>query len=350
MKEITLRDVTRLLAYTLGALATVTIYLIIPLMVVLSTILHDNWSRLVVALGLLAMGEIVVVIVLVRTTQRERREAIRKPANFDVEMNTARPGNGDTEFSLSGHAVNASRTGVGILVEPDRSLNYPSGLSVRMHLPESSVTAKARVAASEEILADNHLHHLLRLQFVKMDEDDQRRYLRYLGDPEKSSIHPQKLASEKQSVTTTKRGDAVHTMSIFRRSKPKADEDTSVDSSPTSAAQSAEVARALALRLTSSNEIVGRLGDLEDIVSAVGGYRKKLDRGSETVNNLAEDLSEHVEQISSRRSELEEADRKLNALCDTLEQETTEVSKLRSQIEENVSRINELLYQHQSKE
>jgi hypothetical protein len=186
MKEITLHDITRLLTYTLGALVIITVYLIIPLMVVLSTILHDNWSRLVVALGLLVMGEIVVLVILVKTTQRERREAIRKPADFDVELNTARTGNGDTELSLSGRATDVSRTGMGILVKPERPVSYPGNLSVQMHLPAKKVAANAQVVASEDILVDDHLHHLLRMHLVEMGEDDRRCYFRYLAELEKS--------------------------------------------------------------------------------------------------------------------------------------------------------------------
>lgn len=184
MKEVAFRDITRLLAYTLGALVIITVYLIIPLMVVLSTILYDNWSRLVVALGLLAMGEIVVLTILVKTTQRERREAIRKPADFDVEINTAHLGNGDTELSLAGHATDVNRTGVGVLVESERLVDYPDYLSVQMLLPGKKVAANAQVVASEEILVDDHLHHLLRMSLIEMDEDDRRHYLRYLAELE----------------------------------------------------------------------------------------------------------------------------------------------------------------------
>ncbi len=137
-------------------------------------------------------------------------------------------------------------------------------------------------------------------------------------------------------------------MSIFRRSKPKTDENAEVDErmAPTPTGQLPEPVSVLDPKALS--EIIDRLRDLGEIVSSVGDYRKKLDRESEAVSNFVQELGEYVEKVSSRRSKLEEDARKLNELCDKLEQETTEVSALRSQIEEKVSRIHESLDRYQS--
>lgn len=146
-------------------------------------------------------------------------------------------------------------------------------------------------------------------------------------------------------------------MGIFRRSSTRdksAETDGRAPSEPTpeSAVQPAEPSevqdpvapdRNLVDDDTSGKEPAKDLGELGEVVSVVGDYRKGLDREGEAVNNFVQDLREHVEQVASKRGKLEEDARELGELCDKLEQETTEVSALRSQIEERVSRINELL-------
>lgn len=135
-------------------------------------------------------------------------------------------------------------------------------------------------------------------------------------------------------------------MNIFRRSAPKTDENAEVDGRASLAPEDQPTKQAEEEPITPSNIFVKGLDDLQEVVSAVGDYRKRLDREGEAVSNFVQDLNEHVEQVSSRRSKLEEDARKLSELCEKLEQETAEVSSLRSQIAERVSRIQELLDQH----
>lgn len=110
MKKATPLGIARLLAYALGTLAVVTLYLVIPSLVLLSLILHDNWSRLLTALGLLALGGIAVLTVLAKTTSQhegqtvrvERRGDVRVPVTLDVKVGSAHPGSGGIERHKEG--------------------------------------------------------------------------------------------------------------------------------------------------------------------------------------------------------------------------------------------------------
>jgi hypothetical protein len=61
-------ETRRLLQYTTGALATLALYLIAPLMFMLSLVFPSVWSRLLVACEIVALGELLIVIILVKTT------------------------------------------------------------------------------------------------------------------------------------------------------------------------------------------------------------------------------------------------------------------------------------------
>ena len=69
MKERTLLDAARSLVYTLGALVVVTVYLIVPLMITLSSFLENNWGLLLAAAVLLVLGEVAVFRILKKTSK-----------------------------------------------------------------------------------------------------------------------------------------------------------------------------------------------------------------------------------------------------------------------------------------
>lgn len=189
MKKVTLLYIAWSLACTLGALAVVALYLIIPSMVALSPLLRDNWSQLLGALGLLGLVEIAVLTVLTKTTppyrdqtvQIERRRAVRIPTSLDVEIGTAHAGVGAGKPQMRGRTLNVSRSGMAVLIKPDRSVVYPDHVTLRAHLPDQSVSAKAQLLESEVVLVDDRLHHRLRLHLLVMDYDDRQRYLRHLA-------------------------------------------------------------------------------------------------------------------------------------------------------------------------
>src|SRR5690348_14840257 len=78
----------------LAAAATITLYLLVPLMVTLRAELSNGVVLFLVALALLALGEGLVIRVLIHTSpqraaaparSRERRQAFSGPSAFDVE-------------------------------------------------------------------------------------------------------------------------------------------------------------------------------------------------------------------------------------------------------------------------
>ena len=80
-KQGDLLDIPRFIGYTMGAVAVLGLYLIIPLMILLNAILPSTWNRLFVALGILAVGEMLICTVLAKTIPkgtRQRRHVVQE--------------------------------------------------------------------------------------------------------------------------------------------------------------------------------------------------------------------------------------------------------------------------------
>ncbi|SRR5216683_4724542 len=67
-----LGELISLVGYMVGAAAIFDLYLIIPLMVLLSAILPATWNKLIVALPVLMLGELAILLILVKTTPRRK--------------------------------------------------------------------------------------------------------------------------------------------------------------------------------------------------------------------------------------------------------------------------------------
>jgi hypothetical protein len=70
----TFSDMLHFLGYTVGATTIVSLYLVVPLMILLNAILPSSWNRLLIALGILAVVEFLICIVLAKTTPRSKRK------------------------------------------------------------------------------------------------------------------------------------------------------------------------------------------------------------------------------------------------------------------------------------
>ncbi len=83
-----LSEIRQLVLYTAGGLAVMALYLIAPLMIILRVIFPYNWNRLLVACALVAMCELAIYTILVKTTppherhlhQTEGQKVTYKPA------------------------------------------------------------------------------------------------------------------------------------------------------------------------------------------------------------------------------------------------------------------------------
>lgn len=90
IEQVRLYEIVQFLKYTAGGAAVMTLYMVIPLLLVLSLFFPYAWSRWLVALQVAALGELAVVTILVKTTperagrprspRRRSREVTRRPA------------------------------------------------------------------------------------------------------------------------------------------------------------------------------------------------------------------------------------------------------------------------------
>ena len=87
-KRSLLLELPHLLGYMVGMMSIFGLYLIIPMMTLLNTTLPGSWNKLMIAAGILVVGEIVVCVILVKTIPRRkskhkhkthRRDALARP-------------------------------------------------------------------------------------------------------------------------------------------------------------------------------------------------------------------------------------------------------------------------------
>jgi hypothetical protein len=87
-KRSLLLELPHLLGYMVGMMSIFGLYLIIPMMTLLNTTLPGSWNKLMIAGGILVVGEIVVCVILVKTIPRRkskhkhkthRRDALARP-------------------------------------------------------------------------------------------------------------------------------------------------------------------------------------------------------------------------------------------------------------------------------
>jgi len=55
-----------------GAATILTLYLIIPFLILLNATIPSNWNKLLIALGILALGEFMICLILIKTTPRHK--------------------------------------------------------------------------------------------------------------------------------------------------------------------------------------------------------------------------------------------------------------------------------------
>ncbi len=70
----TFGDILHFFGYTAGATTIISLYMIIPLMILLNAVLPNTWNRLLIALGILVIVEFMICIILAKTTPRSKRK------------------------------------------------------------------------------------------------------------------------------------------------------------------------------------------------------------------------------------------------------------------------------------
>lgn len=71
-----LYEVAQLLKYSAGAAVVMMLYMIIPLMILLSLIFPYNWNRMLVAFEIVALGELAISRILLKTTTLQERRSL----------------------------------------------------------------------------------------------------------------------------------------------------------------------------------------------------------------------------------------------------------------------------------
>jgi hypothetical protein len=120
-----LREILQLLVYTFGTGIVVAISIIIPLLVLLNPVLPQGGNRLLLAFGMLAVGEFAVCTILIKTTPRlkgqllrsEDMKTVRRPLAFDVSIRTTSLGNQVKDPPLHGRAISTRLTGMLVLAD-----------------------------------------------------------------------------------------------------------------------------------------------------------------------------------------------------------------------------------------
>ncbi len=97
-----LYEIAQLLKYASGAVVVMMLYIIVPLMILLSLIFPYNWNRLLVALEIVVLGELAIFRILLKTTPKhvsrslpyKRQELIHRPVTpgFRARQATLRYG------------------------------------------------------------------------------------------------------------------------------------------------------------------------------------------------------------------------------------------------------------------
>jgi hypothetical protein len=68
----TIRELPHLAGYMVGAATILTLYLIIPLLILLNATIPSNWNKLLIALGILTLAEFIICLILIKTTPRHK--------------------------------------------------------------------------------------------------------------------------------------------------------------------------------------------------------------------------------------------------------------------------------------
>jgi hypothetical protein len=174
-----IRTLGGLLVYTAGASAVLILYLIIPSIITLNGIFPGSRVGLAIAFGSLIVAEVVVVAVLLRTTgrraakpaRRERRVSARRSADFTVEIRKADTGALKSGQPILARAINASTTGLAVLVESEAWADANGHSTVWVQLPGHAELLEAEPMDAAPIVVDSQRHCLVRLRLAGQNGD-----------------------------------------------------------------------------------------------------------------------------------------------------------------------------------
>ncbi|HVC80807.1 MAG TPA: glycosyltransferase family 39 protein [Chloroflexota bacterium] len=174
-----MRLLGRFLLYTSGASSVLILYLIIPSIITLNAIFPGSRVGLAIGFGLFILAEVAVFAVLLSTTGRraarpmrqERRLSSRRPANYTVELRRADAGALLGAQPIRARAINASATGLAVLVEPDAWADGNGRSAVWVRLPGHTDLLEAETLDAAPVVVDRQRHCLVRLRLADRNGD-----------------------------------------------------------------------------------------------------------------------------------------------------------------------------------
>ncbi len=178
-------DILRLAAFMLAGAAVVALYVVLPLTGMLHSAIPsvpNGIVPLLLALTLVALGEVAVIRVLVRTTPqrhvveapRRRAPAFTGPLGFDVELSAGEEGS--REFPSVGRGIPAGPDLLIVRVGSARWRDHQGPIALSAYLPQRVVYAEATILRAEDAPAQGRPQCILHLRLSGMSPEDEQNY------------------------------------------------------------------------------------------------------------------------------------------------------------------------------
>jgi hypothetical protein len=184
--QTTTGDYLRLAAFALAGGVIATLYVVLPLMVALHAalpFLPSGIALFALALAVVALGELGVVRVLLRTTPKpqavevpRRAPAFSSPIGFDVELSVADGGDGPHDFPSLGRGIPAGPDRMILRVGSARWRDHHGPIALSAYLPQHVVYAQATILHAEDAPVQGRPQCILHLRLFGMSPEDERLY------------------------------------------------------------------------------------------------------------------------------------------------------------------------------
>ena len=195
-----IRSFARFLIFTSSGAAVFALYLIVPSLITAHAVFPAGWTGIFIAFASLAVGEVIIYAVLLRTTRRasalrqlrERRAWMRHAADFNLELSAGLLGP-----RLPARAANASARGMAVVVEPDEWDGFGQSGPIQLHVPGLVDAIEAKPVGLERIEVDGRTLRLLRL---RLSEESQVESLPLGGTASPAEAGPRGAAAGSSAV------------------------------------------------------------------------------------------------------------------------------------------------------
>jgi len=185
-REISPGNIARLAGFVALGLIVAALYVILPLTVTLRAALpalSNGVVLVILALALVALGEVAVVRVLLRTTPPRqtvvaprRAPAFSGPFGFDVELSALDADEGLRGFPSLGRGISAGPDLLIVRVGSARWRDYHGPVEVSAYLPHHVIYVRAQILRAEDAPVQGRPQCVLHLRLLDMSPEDARYY------------------------------------------------------------------------------------------------------------------------------------------------------------------------------